>query len=111
MPRTALIAPMVMTMSTTVSARRPRDSRYAIGTMEKSSSCLQSMMLVRGSTEKAAETSVAPAYAASGQNMRGTSMRSRRTTMSTTHRTPVMVSRTPAAAIDNWSDAAKASSA
>ena len=91
MPRIALIAPMVMMMSTTVSARRPGSSRYAIGTMEKSSSCLQSMMLVRGSTERAAETSVAPAYAASGQNIRGTSMRSRRAMRSATHRTPVMV--------------------
>ena len=68
------------------------------------------MMLVRGSTENAAETSVAPAYAASGQNMRGTSMRSRRAMRSATHSTPVMVRSTSAATMDNCSDAAKASS-
>ena len=35
MPMTALIAPAVMMMSTTVSARRPAASRYAIGTIEE----------------------------------------------------------------------------
>jgi hypothetical protein len=110
MPTTAVIAPMVITMSTTVSARRPGTSRYAIGTIEKRSSCLQSMMLVRGSTDRTAETSVAPAYSASGQNIHGTSMRSRRAMRSATHRIPVRVRSTPDAKMDNWSDAAKASS-
>jgi hypothetical protein len=110
MPRIALNAPMVMMMSTTVSARRPEASRYAIGTTEKRSSCLQSMRLVPGSTESAAETSVAPAYAASGQNIRGASNRSCRATRSANHRAPVIVRSTPAAAIDSWTDAANASS-
>jgi hypothetical protein len=77
-----------MITSIAVSARRPESSRYAIGTMEKSSSCLQSMKLVRGSTEKSAATSVAPAYAASGQNIRGTSNCSWPRTISASQSTP-----------------------
>ena len=44
--------------------------------MTSSTSCFESTRLTRGSTEKTDATSVAAAYAASGQNIFGTSIRS-----------------------------------
>jgi hypothetical protein len=60
-PIAALIAPTVMMTSTAVSARGPRNSRYAIGTIAKSRSCLSSRRLTARSIENAVETSVMPA--------------------------------------------------
>ncbi|PYQ97292.1 MAG: hypothetical protein DMF97_14145 [Acidobacteria bacterium] len=71
--------------------------------MTSSTSCLQSIRLVRGSGEKAADTSVSPAYASSGQKNRGTSTRSRRTTTSASQHVTATVSRICAAAIENCS--------
>ena len=63
------------------------------------------MKLVRGSTENAAATSVAPAYAASGQNMRGTSNRSCPRSTSPSHSSPATVSSSSEAKIENGSSA------
>src|SRR4051794_19988136 len=108
-PSAALIAPTEMMTSTTVTARRPGSSRYEIGTMEKSNNCLQSMKLTRGSTENSAATRVANAYAASGQNVRGTSIVSCSRMTSVSQSTPVTVSSVSETKIEKGSAAAKAS--
>ena len=110
MPYTALTAPTVMITSMTVRLRRPWDSRYAIGMISKQDELLGVAQADRRIHRKTAATSVAPPYAASGQNMRGTSMRSRRRTTTESHSTPVMASSAYAAAIDTCGAAAKPSS-
>ena len=82
-----------------------------MGMIENSSSCLQSMKLILGSTEKSDATSVAPAYAATGQNIRGASNRSWPRMMRRNQRTPLQVRSTCEAAIENGSSATNASSA
>src|SRR6267143_4686068 len=92
--------------STTVISGSPRDpvaKRYTSGTIRNNTSCLESMKLARGSIENAADTSVIPAYAASGQKKRGASNRSCRTTSNATQQTTAIVNRICAAAMENWS--------
>ena len=112
MPTTALIAPMVMMTSTTVSAAPAAEQ--PVGDRDdgrRAASCLQSMRLVRGSTEKkdgderrAGVGRQRPEHprhldplAPGDEERRPTGA-------------PVRVRRMPAATIDNCSDAANASS-
>src|SRR5438132_12122341 len=105
-PNAALIAADVSTTVISVMRREPVTKRQVSGTSEKSTSCLQSMRLERGSAEKAAETSVMPAYAASGQKNAGASKRSCRTTSTAIQQTTATASSTCAMAIENCSAAA-----
>ena len=61
MPSAALNAPADTMTVSIVKPRPPPIKRYASGTMRKSTSCFESTKLTRGCTEKALETSVAPA--------------------------------------------------
>ncbi len=103
MPMRALTAAHESTTVANVSPRDPVAKRYTIGTIRNSTSCLESMKLARGSIENAADTSVIPAYAMSGQKKRGASNRSWRTRSSPSQQTTAIVSRICAAAMENWS--------
>ena len=108
-PYVACSAPTVITTSTAVKLRRPRNSLYASGTTTNKRSCLLSHRLTSGAIENTAAMSVITAYAASGQNIRGTSMRSRSRMTRTMPSAEATVSRICAAAIENCVDAANAS--
>src|SRR5258705_12747647 len=78
--------------------------------MMNSTSCLSSMMLVRGSTEKVEMRTVAPAYATSGQKKRGTEKTVFSRTITATQHTSISDSRICAYAMEIWSNATKQSS-
>src|SRR3954447_7335960 len=101
MPNTALTAAHVTTTVSSVCGRPPVTKRYISGTSRNSTSCLQSIKLVRGSGDSAAETSVAPPYATSGQKKVGAAKRSRLPIIRAIQQTSATASRICAAAIEN----------
>ena len=101
MPYAALAAANDRITVMIVTARSPVMKRYTRGTVRNSTSCLQSTKLTRGSRENAADTSVMPAYAASGQKNAGTSTRSWRTASRIAQQATAAASRIWAMAIEN----------